>query len=58
MTFSRLVWMVDNLLFFAYWFLDEVRSIKEVKKLLDLFGFIFQYLPGLFDLFAVWLVCG
>ena len=32
MTFSRLVWMVDNLLFFAYWFLDEVRSIKEVQK--------------------------
>ena len=33
MTFSRIVWMVDNLLFFVYWFLDWVRSIKEVQKL-------------------------
>ena len=32
MTFSRLVQMVDNLLFFVYWFLDGVRSIKEVQK--------------------------
>ena len=32
MTFSRLVRMVGNLLFFVYWFLDEVRFIKEVKK--------------------------
>ena len=33
MTFSRVVWMVGNLLFFIYWFLDGVRSIKEVQKL-------------------------
>ena len=32
MTFSRLVRMVGNLLFFVYWFLDEVRSINEVQK--------------------------
>ena len=31
-TFSRLVRMVGNLLFFVYWFLDEVRSIKQVQK--------------------------
>ena len=32
MTFSRIIRMVGNLLFFIYWFLDEVRSIKEVQK--------------------------
>ena len=32
MTFPRLVQMVGNLLFFVYWFLDEVRSIKEAQK--------------------------
>ena len=32
MTFSRLARIVGNLLFFVYWFLDEVRSIKEVQK--------------------------
>ena len=38
MTFSRLVRMVGNLLFFFdYWFLDEVSSIKEVQKTSRLF---------------------
>ena len=47
MIFPRLVGLFDNLLFLIYWFLDE-----EVQKLLDLFRFIFQYLPSLFDLFT------
>ena len=47
MIFPRLVRLFDNLLFLIYWFLDE-----EVQKLLDLFRFIFQYLPSLFDLFT------
>ena len=33
MTFYRVVWIVGNLLFFVYWFLDEVRSIKEEQNL-------------------------
>ena len=52
MIFSRLVQMFDILLFFAYWFLDMVSPIKEAQKPLDLFRFIFQYLPSLFDLFT------
>ena len=32
MTFCRLVGIVENLLFFIYWFLDKVTSIKEVQK--------------------------
>ena len=37
MTFSKLVRMVGNIVFFVNWFLDGVRSIKEVQKPSGLF---------------------
>ena len=30
----------------------RLGPLRRYKKLLDLFGFIFQYLPSLFDLFT------
>ena len=38
--------------FFVYWFLDGLGPLRRHKNLLDLFGFIFRYLPSLFDLFS------
>ena len=44
--------MVGNLLFLVYRLLDELSPLRRCKKFLDLFGFIFQYLPSILDLFT------
>ena len=58
MTFPRLVWMVDNLLFYVYWLLDGVRSIKEVQKPFTPFWiYISIYLVNpIFSLFLIFTV--
>ena len=52
MIYPRLVQMVGNLLFSSTGFYMGLDLLRSYKNLLELSGFIFQYLPNLSDLFS------